>query len=126
MTAVHGNFAPSELVLLRAADTTALQQTVAALEHFLGQAPSAPLKDVAYTCSKTEGPVAVAVVTSFCVATATTGHCFICATTATFKQSMAAMVQRTNQQASKGQTLTSKCHVAQPCMMLRQVNTSAT
>ena len=63
MTAVHGNFAPSELVLLRAADATALQQTVAALEHFLGQAPSAPLKDVAYTCSKTEGPVAVAVVT---------------------------------------------------------------
>ena len=63
MTAVHGNFAPSELVLLRAADATALQQTVAALEHFLEQAPSAPLKDVAYTCSRTEGPMAVAVVT---------------------------------------------------------------
>ena len=63
MTAVHGNFAPSELVLLRAADATALQQTVAALEHFLEQAPSAPLKDVAYTCSQTEGPRTVAVVT---------------------------------------------------------------
>ena len=63
MTAVHGNFAPSELVLLRAADATALQQTVATLAHFLEQAPSAPLKDVAYTCSQTEGPKAVAVVT---------------------------------------------------------------
>ena len=63
MTAVHGNFAPSELVLLRAADATTLQQTVAALAHFLEQAPSAPLKDVAYTCSRTEGPRTVAVVT---------------------------------------------------------------
>ena len=63
MTAVHGDFAPSELVILRAADRAALAEEVDRLRMFLEQAPSAPLKDVAYTCSKTEGPCLVAVVT---------------------------------------------------------------
>ena len=63
MTAVHGNFAPSELVILRAADRDSLTAAVERLHLFLQQAPSAPLKDVAFTCSKTEGPSLVAVVT---------------------------------------------------------------
>ncbi len=62
MTSVHGDFAPSELVILRAADTEALAGEVDRLRTFLEQAPSAPLKDVAFTCSKTEGPCLVAVV----------------------------------------------------------------
>ena len=63
MTAVHGDFAPSELVILRAADSESLAAEVERLHKFLEQAPSAPLKDVAFTCSKTEGPCLVAVVT---------------------------------------------------------------
>ena len=53
----------SEVVLLSAADDAALVDAAGRLARFLEQAPSAPLKDVAYTCSQTEGPKAVAVVT---------------------------------------------------------------
>ena len=63
MTAVHGDFAPSELVLVRAADATELVRQLVRLERFLEQAPSAPLKDVAFTCSKLEGPAVAAIVT---------------------------------------------------------------
>ena len=63
MTSVHGDFAPSELVLVRAADTAALAQLLVRLERFLEQAPSTPLKDLAYTCSKLQGPATVAIVT---------------------------------------------------------------
>ena len=63
MTSVHGDFAPSEIVLVRAADNETLVRDVERLCAFLDQAPSAPLKDVAFTCSLTQGPAAVAVVT---------------------------------------------------------------
>ena len=62
MTSVHGDFAPSELVLIRAQDAAELTQSLALLERFLEQAPSAPLKDIAYTCSKTQGPAVIALV----------------------------------------------------------------
>jgi len=42
----------SELVLLGAADDAALAAAADALVSFLDQAPSAPLRDVAYTCAK--------------------------------------------------------------------------
>ena len=63
MTSVHGDFAPSELVLVRATDTVELAQLLVRLERFLEQAPSTPLKDIAYTCSKLQGAAAVAIVT---------------------------------------------------------------
>ena len=63
MTSVHGDFAPSEVVVLRAADRAGLEAAVVSLGRFLDQAPSAPLKDVAYTCSLLEGPAVVAIVT---------------------------------------------------------------
>ena len=63
MTSVHGDFAPSEVVVLRAADRAGLEAAVVSLGRFLAQAPSAPLKDVAYTCSLLEGPAVVAIVT---------------------------------------------------------------
>ena len=63
MTSVHGDFAPSELVLVHAADTAELVQLLIRLERFLEQAPSTPLKDIAYTCSRLQGPAAVAIVT---------------------------------------------------------------
>ena len=63
MTSVHGDFAPSELVVVRADDPSGLQSAVADLKMFLEQAPSAQLKDVAYTCSRMQGNSAVAIVT---------------------------------------------------------------
>ena len=63
MTSVHGDFAPSELVLIRASDREALAALVVSVSNFLEQAPSALLKDVAYTCSKTKGQSTLAVVT---------------------------------------------------------------
>jgi len=63
MTFVHGDFAPTELVLVRAADTAELAQRLVRLERFLEQAPSTLLKDIAYTCSKFQGAAAVAIVT---------------------------------------------------------------
>jgi phosphopantetheinyl transferase (holo-ACP synthase)/malonyl CoA-acyl carrier protein transacylase len=63
MTSVHGDFAPSELVVVRAADAQALSRTAGEIAFFLEQAPSAPLKDVAFTCSKTEGSCVLALVT---------------------------------------------------------------
>ena len=42
----------SELVLLGAADDAALADEVDRLVHYLEQAPSAPLRDVAYTCAR--------------------------------------------------------------------------
>ena len=63
MTSVHGDFAPSELVVVRASDAAELRREVVRIKSFLEQAPSAPLKDVAFTCSKMQGPVAVAIVT---------------------------------------------------------------
>ena len=63
MTAVHGDFAPSELVIVRAADTEGLIAELRHLEHFLEQAPATPLKDFAYTCSQMKGDAAIAIVT---------------------------------------------------------------
>ena len=63
MISVHGDFSPSELVIVRASDREALAALVVSIANFLEQAPSAPLKDVAYTCSKTSGPAVLAIVT---------------------------------------------------------------
>lgn len=57
------DFSSSEIVIVRAADRTALAGEADRLRGFLEQAPSAPLKDVAYTCSKMQGAHAVAFVT---------------------------------------------------------------
>lgn len=62
MTFIHGDFAPSELVIVRAADRAALAAELNRVCSFLEQAPSAPLKDVAYTCSRSQGRFVVAVV----------------------------------------------------------------
>ena len=63
MISVHGDFSPSELVLVRAPDRDSLAALVVSIANFLEQAPSAPLKDVAYTCMKTHGPAVLAIVT---------------------------------------------------------------
>ena len=63
MISVHGDFSPSELVLIRASDAKSLALQVLSIANFLEQAPSAPLKDVAYTCMKTKGPAVLAIVT---------------------------------------------------------------
>ena len=63
MTAVHGDFAPSELVIVRAPDAEGLVAALRHLERFLEQAPSTPLKDFAYTCSQMKGDAAIAFVT---------------------------------------------------------------
>ena len=63
MISAHDDFAPSELVLIRADDQASLSAAVDRLANFLDQAPSALLKDVAYTCSKMQGPATVALVT---------------------------------------------------------------
>ena len=63
MISVHGDFSPSELVLIRASDRESLAALVVSISNFLEQAPSASLRDVAYTCTKTTGPAVLAVVT---------------------------------------------------------------
>ena len=63
MTSAHGDFSPSELVVIRASDRESLAALVVSVSNFLEQAPSALLKDVAYTCSKTKGQSTLAVVT---------------------------------------------------------------
>ena len=63
MISEHGDFSPSELVLIRAPDRESLAALVVSISNFLEQAPSASLRDVAYTCTKTTGPAVLAVVT---------------------------------------------------------------
>jgi len=53
----------TELVILRAADDAALAEEARRVVGFLDRAPSASLVDVAYTCTFTEGPAVLAVVT---------------------------------------------------------------
>ena len=59
----QGDFSQSELVLIRAADREALAALVMSISNFLEQAPSAALRDVAYTCAKTAGSAVLAIVT---------------------------------------------------------------
>ena len=63
MIFAQGDVSSSELVLIRASDKEALAALVVSIANFLEQAPSALLKDVAYTCTKTEGPAVLAIVT---------------------------------------------------------------
>lgn len=62
MTGMQGDFPQSELTLVRAADGESLMSLVTEIVGFLDRAPSVPLKDVAYTCMKTQGPAVLAVV----------------------------------------------------------------
>ena len=52
----------TELVVLRAADDTALVEEVSRLVGFLDRVPDVPLVDVAYTCSLTRGPSALSII----------------------------------------------------------------
>ncbi len=62
MTHSGADFSASEAVILRAADRAALADEMGRLLAFIEQAPSVPLKDVAYTCSRSQGPSVVAFV----------------------------------------------------------------
>lgn len=63
MIRAQEDFSSSEIVIVRAADRVSLAAEVDRLRGFLEQAPSVPLKDVAYTCSTMKGQSAVAIVT---------------------------------------------------------------
>ena len=52
----------TELVVIRAADDAALVAEIGRLAGFLDRVPDVPLADVAYTCSLTAGPSAIAVI----------------------------------------------------------------